>query len=136
MSTTELKELCISAYEKQMIALAKVEGDKGTLMATLKLEMKEVFGLYSISNFLIVVVIEMCKCYEIILFLSFRQTPSLYMASHSLSHSNTLASSLYLFHCPFSLYLFLSIPVLPLSIPSHFLSISSILSISLPCPSR
>jgi hypothetical protein len=94
MSTTELKELCISAYEKQMIALAKVEGDKGTLMATLKLEMKEVFGLYSICNFLIIVFIEMCKCHEIILFLSFRPTPSLYMAFHSLSHSNTLASSL------------------------------------------
>jgi hypothetical protein len=45
MSTTELKELCISAYEKQMIALAKVEGDKGKLMATLRTEMKEVFAL-------------------------------------------------------------------------------------------
>lgn len=46
MDTTELKGLCILAYEKQIAALAAAEGDKGKLMSELKLEIKEVGTCY------------------------------------------------------------------------------------------
>lgn len=46
MDTTELKGLCILAYEKQIAALAAAEGDKGKLMSELKLEIKEVGACY------------------------------------------------------------------------------------------
>jgi hypothetical protein len=41
MPTTELKELCVLAYERQLLALDK-QGEKGKLVSTLKAEMKEV----------------------------------------------------------------------------------------------
>ena len=41
MPTTELKELCVLAYERQLVALAN-QGEGGKLVSTLKAEMKEV----------------------------------------------------------------------------------------------
>jgi hypothetical protein len=42
MSTTELKALCVTAYEKQMEALTEAEAENTTLMAQLKHQLKNV----------------------------------------------------------------------------------------------
>ena len=108
MSTLELKELCISAYEKQMIALAKVEGDKGKLMATLKTEMKEVFGIY-ISICIMIVAIGGCMSNTI----------------QPLNHSSFLSLTFHLVNLSLSSSLSISL--------SHFLSLSLLLGESNIC---
>ena len=46
MPSSDLKELCIKAYENQMKALIESEGEDVRLLQILKTELKEVYSFY------------------------------------------------------------------------------------------